>query len=458
MLSQKIEDIIKGVVKLENNAVVQVKEEDLESEVMDKLVWEAVFGEETDKRSARWLIWEIGQLVGVRPASIHELYMAVGRGEVSKRFSVPAINVRGMAYDMGRALFGVARKMRVGALITEIARSEMGYTSQSPEEYVTVMMGSALREGWRGALFVQGDHFQAKAKSFGIPKEGEIESIKELVLKAIKAGFYNIDIDMSTLVDLEKEDEREQQKANIKYSLEIAKWVRRHEPERITVSLGGEIGHIGGKNSTVADFEAYMDGFLAGLPEGMERMSKVSVQTGTSHGGVVLADGSLAEVDVDFSVLRKITKVAREKYQMGGTVQHGASTLPDKYFAEFPKADAIEVHLATGFQNLIFDHSSFPKDLLREMYDWLDENKQTERKEGWSDEQFHYKLRKKVWGVFKKQVWELEARVREEIREVLSQRFEFLYDALGVVDTQGVVAEIIKSKIQRKKLEEFLGE
>ncbi len=455
MLSQKILQITSGVVEFDGNNIVRIVEKKLEGEIIDKLVWEAVFGEKQNKRDARWLIWQMGQLVGIRPASIYELYMAIGRGQVKRELTVPAINVRGMAYDMGLALFSVAKKMNVGALIVEIARSEMGYTDQSPEEYVIVMMAAALKSGWRGPLFIQGDHFQAKAGSLGKPKDGEIRAIKNLILKSMRAGFYNIDIDMSTLVDLNKETEEEQQRANIAYSIELARFIREHEPEGITVSLGGEIGHIGGKNSTVSEFEVYMNGFLAGLPKKMKGMSKVSVQTGTSHGGVILADGSLAKVQVDFSVLRNISRVAREKYRIGGAVQHGASTLPDKFFIEFPKAKAVEVHLATGFQNLIMDHELFPRELLNDMYQWIDKEKQSERKPEWSDEQFYYKLRKKAWGAFKREVWRLDKSIRKEIRKTLSERFEFLYSALKVENTTQLVAKWVNVKQQNRKISDF---
>ncbi|HEX6643746.1 MAG TPA: aldolase, partial [Gemmatimonadales bacterium] len=49
----------------------------------DRLVWQAVFADEAEREAARWLLWEIGQVQGVRPASIHELYLARGRGECS---------------------------------------------------------------------------------------------------------------------------------------------------------------------------------------------------------------------------------------------------------------------------------------------------------------------------------------------------------------------------------------
>jgi len=67
------------------------------------------------------------------PASIAALYEARGRGEVSG-FTVPAVNIRGMAYDMSRALFRAMQETGGAATVFELARSEMGYTFQEPAE------------------------------------------------------------------------------------------------------------------------------------------------------------------------------------------------------------------------------------------------------------------------------------------------------------------------------------
>ena len=89
-------------------------------------------------------------------------------------------------------------------------------------------------------------------------------------------------------------------------------------------------------------------------------ISKVSVQTGTSHGGVPLPDGGVAEVKLDFEVLRELGVVARE-YGLAGAVQHGASTLPDSLFHRFPEVETAEIHLATGFQNALYEHPGVPR-------------------------------------------------------------------------------------------------
>src|SRR5438270_347872 len=168
----------------------------LASPAMDTLVRAAVFGDSDERDHARWLIWELGQAVGVRPASIHDLYLARGRGEIHG-FTVPAMNVRGMAYDTARAIFRTAIRKKAGAFILEIARSEIAYTDQRPSEYVAVMLAAAMREGFRGPVFIQGDHFQVNAKKFAADPRTEVEAVKALAREAIHAGFYNLALDTS---------------------------------------------------------------------------------------------------------------------------------------------------------------------------------------------------------------------------------------------------------------------
>jgi fructose/tagatose bisphosphate aldolase len=422
---------------------------------MDQLARQLGFGTESEKEAAFIKIWNTGQKVGVYPASIHDFYVARGREALPVDFTVPAINLRGMTYDMARAVFRVADKKNVGALILELARSEMGYTDQPPHEYAGVVMAAAIREGFRGPLFIQGDHFQLKVSKKGKTKQSELEEIKKLIKEAIDAGFYNIDIDASTLVDYSVDKVSLQQQENILVSAELANFIRSLEPEGITISLGGEIGHIGGKNSTEAELRAYMDGFNNHLQNGYPSLAKVSIQTGTHHGGVVLPDGTLADVSVAFDTLKNLARVARE-YGMGGTVQHGASTLPDDYFAQFPQSEAVEVHLATGFQNIMMDHPAFPNKLLDKMYAYLDQKYQSQRDKEKTDQQFHYKLRKTAWGEFKKQAWEIKEEKKQRIRAALEDRFEFIFKELNVFDTKKMVEEniepvkIIKEKINKE--------
>ena len=418
---------------------------------MDKLVQAAVFGATVEERDdARWLVWEIGQAVGVQPASIHSLYVARGQGKTGG-FTVPAMNIRGMSYDTARALFRAAIKLKVGAFILEIARSEIAYTDQRPAEYVTVMIAAALREGFRGPLFIQGDHFQVSSKKFAVDPVTEVAGVKQLVREAIAAGFYNIDVDTSTLVDLSKPALVEQQRTNYEQAVELALAVRELEPDGVTISIGGEIGEVGTENSTVEELRTYMEGFNATLEKrapGTEGLSKISVQSGTTHGGVVLADGSIADVKIDFDTLATLSRVAREEYGLSGAVQHGASTLPDKAFNNFPRTETAEIHLATNFQTMLYDNIS--PALREEIYEWLRVNARDERKASDTDEQFFYKTRKKALGPFKKRFWDLPADAKDRLSKAYEEKFSFLFTQLAVAGTRDTVNRFVKPLEQHK--------
>jgi len=417
---------------------------ELETAAMDILARAAVFGDADEKDHARWLIWELGQAVGVRPASIHDLYMARGRGEVHG-FTVPAINVRGMSYDTARAVFRTAIKLDAGAFILEIARSEIAYTDQRPAEYVAVMLAAALREGFRGPVFIQGDHFQVNHKKFAADPDTEVAAVKALAREAIAAGFYNIDIDTSTLVDLSKSSLAEQQRLNYEVGISILETVREIQPKRVTISVGGEIGEVGTANSTVEELRAYMDGFNATLPAAMVGLSKISVQSGTSHGGVVLADGKIADVKLDLDTLERLSKVARDSYHLAGAVQHGASTLPDEAFNNFPARETAEIHLATNFQNMLFEY--MPAELRSAIYEWLKENAKDERKPTDSDEQFFYKTRKKALGPFKRQLWDMPASSKATLASKYDEKFEFLFTQLAIGKTANMVAKYVEAPV-----------
>ena len=432
-----------GAVERQKDRVIVRDEKQLLSH-MDALIREAVFGEAAGKAAARWLIWETAQALGIRPASIHELYTARGRGEIARTFTVPAVNLRMLAYDSARAVFRAAREIDAGAFIFEIARSEIGYTDQRPAEYVSTVLAAAVREGFRGPVFIQGDHFQAAAKKYTADPEAELKAIRELIVESVSAGFLNIDIDTSTLVDIAKPTLAEQQKSNFELCAGLTRFIRAQEPNGVTISIGGEIGEVGQKNSSLEDLEAFMRGFDA-LRGPVTGISKISVQTGTSHGGVVLPDGTLARVAIDFNVLKELSEEARAKYGMGGAVQHGASTLPDSAFHKFVEAGACEVHLATAFQSLVIDHEATPEALRREIYEWLKINIAGERKPKDTEAQFLYKARKKAVGPFKKQFWTLPEAALAAIGASLEKKFAFLFEQLAIGGTTGIVAKHVQA-------------
>ncbi len=409
---------------------------------IDDIVRLAVFGEAEDQLLARYAIHAAAPQLGAVPSSIAALYEARGRGEVSG-FTAPAVNIRGMAYDMSRALFRAMQETGGAATVFELARSEMGYTFQEPAEIAAVVLAAAIAEGYQGPVFIQGDHFQANAKKFATDAEGETKALEDLIRKAVAAQFYCIDIDASTLVDLSYEKVSDQQAPNAKLTARLARLVRELEPKGVRISVGGEIGEVGKHNSTVEELMAYVDGFNAIVAAREPELAKVSVQTGTSHGGIPLPDGTIAKVAIDFDTLREMSRVGRETYGMAGAVQHGASTLPDELFHRFPEIETAEIHLATGFQNQIMDHPRFPADLLAEMRTYSDVRLADERGQGETDLQFFYKTRKKAWGPFKRQTWDIPAEIRTELGNELQSKFTFLIRQLKAGDLREMTLKYV---------------
>jgi fructose/tagatose bisphosphate aldolase len=230
---------------------------------------------------------------------------------------------------------------------------------------------------------------------------------------------------------------------------EFAAFIRAHEPSGVTVSVGGEIGEVGGKNSDVHELHTYMDGFnrkLADRGGSLVGLSKISVQTGTAHGGFVNADGTVrTDVKIDLKTLEELSRVSRKEYHLAGAVQHGASTLPPDAFDAFPRVGACEIHLATDFQNMVYEHPQFPADLKAEMYAWIRENAVEERKPKDTEEQFIYKARKKAIGPFKQRMWGLSEAARSGIGRSLEERFTFLMKQLKIDGTASVVARFVKT-------------
>ena len=443
-------ELVDGQIKVNDQAKLREKIEALvKTAVLDQ--------DEENKYLARYLIRKIAAAVGIHPNSIHDLYLARGRGDIPNDFTVPAINLRGLTFYAARIIFNIAVEVDAGAFIFEIARSETGYTDQRPSEYSANILGAAIAAGYQGPVFIQGDHYQISAGRYKDNPEPEIQALMDLTKEAIKAGFYNIDVDASTLVDLSKEDVVDQQVLNSDLTAMFTKYIRDLEPEGITVSIGGEIGEVGEENSTEEELSAYLDSYKVDLEKhapGKAGLSKISVLTGTSHGGIVLPDGSIAEVAVDFDLLKHLGKVARESYGIGGAVQHGASTLPETAFSKFPEYETLEVHLATNFQNILYDQ--LPDDLRNQIYVYLDQNHAHERKEGQTDEQFYYKTRKRALGPFKTKIWGISAGQLNKVTQAWDKQFRDLFDRLGMADTRKYVDKHIRPVQVEPILEDYL--
>jgi fructose/tagatose bisphosphate aldolase len=445
--NEEINQALQGIATQDNGDLVINNADKLRGDILDKLVLNAATNPSAEiKGLSRFIIKSAALELGIVNSSIQGLYETRGRGEI-KGFTVPALNIRGLPYELCRAIFRTAIKTDSGAFIFELAKSEMGYTFQKPQELSTVILAAAIKEDYKGSVFIQGDHFQVNAQNYAQDKEKEIAGLKTLIEDGIAGGFYNIDIDTSTLVDLSKPNVIEQQRANFEVGAKLTKYIRELEPAGITISVGGEIGEVGKENSNEKELRAYLDNFnelLETEKPGAAGISKISIQTGTSHGGVPLPDGTVAEVNLDFDTLENLSRISRESYGLAGAVQHGASTLPQNLFHKFPELETAEIHLATDFQNMTYGSSLFPNDFKEEIYTHLRKKFSAEKKDGETDEQFIYKTRKKGFGEFKKEFWNLSKEIREGIGKELESKTDFLFDKLAVKSTRADVVKTVE--------------
>jgi fructose/tagatose bisphosphate aldolase len=447
-------NLIENSLLVEGAAVRVVNEDALRANI-DKLAKVSALDGGTRAAQAGYLIRVAAQALDVIPASIHDLYLARGRGIFSTAWTTPAFNLRALAFDCARAAFRSARKVDAAAMIFELARVELGWTGQSLAEYAASIMAAAIAEGYRGPLFLQGDHFQISASQ---PLAQEKAVIEELITEAVAAGFFNIDVDTSTLVDLSKGTIPEQQTVNAALSAQLAAHVRQIQPQGVTISIGGEIGEVGGHVSTVGELRAYMDlfnGTFAALAPHQPGLSKVSIHTGTAHGGIVLPDGSMAKVNIDFDALKNLGQVARDEYKMGGAVQHGASTLPAELFDHFVSQGAIEVHLATAFMTTFY--RNIPVELKNEMFAWLDEQYAGARTPEMTDEQFHHNTQMHALAPFKAAAWNLPADAKAQLLAAWEAQFDMLLDRLGCANTRQVVEQVVHPVTVMPHLEDYLA-
>ena len=322
---------------------------------------------------------------------------------------MPAINVRMLAYDTARAVFRAARAGKAGAILLEIARSEIAYTDQRPAEYVAVLIGAALREGYVLPLFIQGDHCQVNQKKYQADPEGEVGEVKKLIAEEIGAGFYNIDVDTSTLVDLSQATLEEQQRLNYERAAEITAFIRAHEPDgrhRLRRRGDRRSGHEEQHRRGAARLHAGVQpraGRRGGELDGHQ-------QDLGADGHVARRGGAARRLDRR----REARPPGARRALQGGArgVRAGrarCSTAPARCrsnaFGNFPRIETAEIHLATNFQNIVFDHpeASRPTCAIA-LRRWVDENAAGERKSGDTAEQFYYKARKKAIGPFKREM------------------------------------------------------
>lgn len=283
-------------------------------------------------------------------------------------FTVPAVNSRMVTFHTIRAAVKVADALQLPHIVFELALSEVGYTAQQKDEYAALVKAAYISLGITNReIYLQADHYQFDPKKYAEDSTKEMQRIKDAVVKALENGVYNIDIDASKFETADsKKSDRDNQAENARLTAEIFHFIRQYEREHqlpCVVSIGGEVGEVGGENTKYRQVNAYLEllhEHAQELGSGNEKgLSKISINVGSAHGGLRGPDGRpLDTVPLDFTAHHDLYMLGKDPMNPGKhvlPVQHGASTLPKNYFPLFPAMHVAEIHLATGFQDVVWD-------------------------------------------------------------------------------------------------------
>lgn len=407
---------------------------------IDDLAQTLAFAPDQLQRDLLKSLLAIAQEEGVVLASIAPFYASVASGSI-RPATVPAFNVRGLTYGVARAIWRTVRRLEAGPVIFELAPSESRTSRQTYGEYTAMVVAAALREGYRGPVFLQGDHFSLYQGS-----SEEIQTLKQHCQDAVEAGFYQIDLDASALSDSSADNPTAAQSSNARALAQMIAFIR-NLPEGQRVCLGGEVGEIGSRNTRLEDIRAFMQ-ILNDQLSGLAGIQKISIQNGTTHGGLVRPDGSTGLMPIELELTQTLSTIARQELHLSGVVQHGASTLNIEQLSRLPFCGVIEVHLATGIQNRIFDHPAFPLDLLERMKTELagmlvdaESGRPVEDGE-LSLQQRFYSARWKAWGQFKRELWSIDEVAQSAFWPQLEDWFADVLRALQIAGRRPELLEL----------------
>jgi len=409
---------------------------------LEKTARDLAFASLDEQKEIRLEIEEEGERQGLHFDSLAPIYQGMARGSYIG-FTVPAVNLRGLVFDTARAVFQAARAIHAGPFVFEIAPSELAAGRQSFDEYAGEVLVAALAEGWHGPLFLQGDHFALEDSG-----ADAFTRLIETASLAVRAGFYQIDIDASDLVNAAGATAEQRQQVNAQATARAIHMLQHLEPVKKSILIGGEVGQIGGELTSETEMHAFLSLVRGQFGPGETGIGKVSVNTGTQHGGLVNAAGKLERMNVDFELTKRLSAMARRDFGLPGVVQHGASTLSLDQLARLPGCGVNEVHLATGIQNLVFDHPTFPKPLLERMKRELTgvvQNRTTPENgalEPGEQSAIFYHQRWQSWGIYKKELWGLPEPVKTALRVSLREWFQQVFEALKLGGTDWITGEM----------------
>lgn len=235
----------------------------------------------------------------------------------------------------------------------ELAKSEGnidgGYTGQTPQIFVEMLIDYAEKTGFEGPFFIHGDHITVKNTS-----DKEIDAAKALIEAELKAGYTSYAIDAS----FNEHDD------NVRITTELAKPII-----EAGWGLEVEVGEVksAGQEAEITTVEEG-SGFINALVENGLSPNLLAINNGSKHGNYFEGE----EINID---LERTGEIYRAIKGHGVRIaQHGITGTPLNIVGKFAAYGIRKGNVGTEWQNIA--HRHLPPDLMNEMKQWTEkENK-----------------------------------------------------------------------------------
>ncbi|MEJ5307957.1 MAG: class II fructose-bisphosphate aldolase [candidate division WOR-3 bacterium] len=233
----------------------------------------------------------------------------------------------------------------------ELAKSEGdlsgGYTGQTPEDFVNMILDYADKYKYSMPFFIHADHITVKDTS-----EKSIEGAKKLIDAQIKAGFtsFAIDASFNEIPD------------NIKITTYLAKQIIENG-----FGLETEVGEVKstGQEAEITTVEEAVE-YIEGLLKNNVFPQLLAINNGSKHGNYKPGE----EVHIDLKRTLDIYN-AIKKHNVC-IAQHGITGTPLNIIGQFADCGIRKGNVGTEWQNIA--HRNLPSDLMDKMKNWAENN------------------------------------------------------------------------------------
>jgi len=287
-----------------------------------------------------------------------------------RRCIIMAANIR--VQRSARGIMEAAKELD-SAVLFEIAKSEVGYTGQTPKDFYDNIVAIAEEINFNTPYAIHGDHITIKDASPEAYKGAE-----DLIKAELAAGFTSYAIDASHNFNMSATDVSEQLKDNIDITKRLAKLI----PEKYSLEVEvGEVGRTdpatGQKQLTTVEEAAT---FIKALKDAGINPDLLATNNGTSHGNIFDKNGNvIAKVGIDLARTKGIAD-AIKPYGVR-VAQHGITGTPLEFMDNLIDCGIAKGNVGTNWQNIAIE--SFPPELVKRMEEWTltcDEAKKTKAK------------------------------------------------------------------------------